>query len=85
MYTLNIRPTVEKKFLQLKKKDTEQLRRIRKKLTRIIKNPYQFKKLKGDLHGCRRIHIKPYVLIYEISERNKTITLTDYEHHDNIY
>jgi len=52
----------------------------------IIKNPYHFKPLRGDLHGARRTHIgKSFVLIFEIDEKKKIIRILDYDHHDTIY
>jgi len=38
------------------------------------------------LYGIYRVHIdKSFVLTYEIDEKNKTVKLLDYEHHDKIY
>jgi len=85
MYSLELKAKVAKVFLQLEKKDKERLRRIYKKISRILKNPYFYKQLKGDLHGSRRVHINPHVLIYDIDEKRRIVTILDYDHHDNIY
>ena len=59
---------------------------ITKKVEEILNNPYHFKPLRGDMHGTRRVHIdKSFVLIYEIDDVNKIITILDYEHHDKVY
>ena len=43
-------------------------------MKQILKDPYHFKPLRGDLHGSRRTHIgKSFVLIYEIDEKKKVI------------
>ncbi|MDY0386209.1 MAG: type II toxin-antitoxin system mRNA interferase toxin, RelE/StbE family [Methanolobus sp.] len=57
-----------------------------KKVQQIIRNPYHYKPLLGDLYGARRVHIdSSFVLIYEIDEDKKAINILDYDHHDVIY
>jgi len=86
MYSLAIKPNVDKIFSKLRKKNPKQLQITFKKIKQIIKNPYHFKPLKGDMHGARRVHIdKSFVLIYEIDEKKKIVRLLDYDHHDKIY
>ena len=73
-------------ILKLKNKDPEQLKIVYRKIEQIIMNPYHFKPLRGDMHGSRRVHIgKSFVLVYEIYEKEKVVTLLDYDHHDKIY
>lgn len=86
MYSLATKPDIDKIFSILKKKNPIQLKIIYKKIEQILENPYHFKPLRGDMHGARRVHIgKSFVLTYEIDEKNKIVTLLDYDHHDNIY
>ena len=85
MYNLDIKPTADKIFKKLAKKDKEQLRRIGKKIEQIRKDPYHFKPLKFPLDGYRRAHVGSFVIVYEIDEKSKTVTIFDYDHHDNIY
>jgi len=86
MYTIDIKPDVEKIFLKLSKKNPKQLKIVYKKLEQILINPYHFKPLKGDMKGSRRVHIgKSFVLVYEIHEEKKIVTILDYNHHDKIY
>jgi len=34
----------------------------------------------------RRVHVGgPFVLVYEVNEKEKIVTLFDFDHHDNIY
>ena len=85
-YTLKTAKHLDKIFLKLSKKNKKQLETINKKVEHILQNPYHFKPLRGDMYGSRRVHIdKSFVLTYEIDEKNKTIKLLDYDHHDNIY
>lgn len=85
MCRLEIKPNADRKFKKLAKKDKEQLRRIENKIQRILENPYQFKPLKHPMDGLRRVHIGAFVLVYEINEKSRTVTLLDYEHHDTVY
>ena len=51
-----------------------------KKIQQILKNPYHFKNLRGDMHGAYRAHIgKSFVLIYESDEKNSIVRFLDYE------
>jgi len=85
-YTLDISDQLDKQFAKLRKKDKKQLEAIDKKIQEILKNPYHFKPLRGDMHGARRVHIgKSYVLLFEIDEKQRIIRLLDFNHHDVIY
>ena len=86
MYAIATKPNIDKIFLKLKNKDPEQLKIVYRKIEQIIMNPYHFKPLRGDMHGSRRVHIgKSFVLVYEIYEKEKVVTLLDYDLHDKIY
>ncbi|MEM3489631.1 MAG: type II toxin-antitoxin system mRNA interferase toxin, RelE/StbE family [Candidatus Aenigmatarchaeota archaeon] len=85
MYSLEVVSSVDKVFKKLKKKDSKQLEEINKKVQQILKNPYQFKPLKFPLQHMRRVHIGSFVLVYDIDENRKVITIRRYEHHDNVY
>ncbi|GMT46700.1 MAG: YafQ family addiction module toxin [bacterium] len=86
MYDLAVKESLDKKFRKLKKKDRGMLASIDKKVQDILDDPYRFKSLKKPLQNKRRVHVwGSYVLIYEINEEKKLVTLLDFEHHDNIY
>lgn len=85
MYSLEIKPSADKKFRKLAEKDKEQLRRIKNKIQQILVDPYHFKSLKYPLDGSRRVQIGPFVLVYEIDKESRTVTVLDYEHHDTVY
>ncbi len=86
MYTVSNKPNVDEIFRKLAKKNPKQLEIIKKKLKQIFENPYRFKPLSNIMKGPRRVHIdKSFVLVYSIDERNKTVVLEDYDHHDRIY
>lgn len=86
MYKLAVKESLDKKFKRLQKKDKEMLRFIDRKVQDILENPYRFKTLRKPLQNKRRVHVGgSFVLIYEINEKEKIVTLFDFDHHDNIY
>ena len=85
-YKLDIPEKLDSIFDKLAKKDKKQLGIIKRKIDKILENPYQFKPLRENMKGIRRVHIgKSFVLTYEILENKKLVRLLDYDHHNNIY
>jgi YafQ family addiction module toxin component len=86
MYKLAVKESLDKKFKRLQKKDKEMLRFINRKVQDILEDPYRFKPLRKPLQNKRRVHVGgSFVLIYEINEKEKIVTLFDFDRHDNIY
>ncbi len=86
MYKLAVKESLDKKFKKLRKKDREMLMLIDRKVQEILDDPYRFKPLRKPLQKKRRVHVgRSFVLIYEINEEEKIVTLLDFDHHDNIY
>jgi len=86
MYRLAIKESLDRKFKKLQKKDKDLLRLIHNKVQDILIDPYRFKPLRKPLQNKRRVHVGgSFVLIYEIDEKQKIVTLFDFDHHDNIY
>jgi len=86
MYSLAIKESLDKKFKKLAKKDKEMLRIIDRKVNDILANSHRFKPLRKPLQNKRRVHIAgSFVLIYSVNEKEKVVTLLDFDHHDNIY
>lgn len=86
MYSLNIREDLDKTFSKLSKKDPIKLQIINKKIKEILEDPQRFKNLRAPLNHWKRVHIDShFVLAFSVDESTKTVTLEDYDHHDNIY
>jgi YafQ family addiction module toxin component len=86
VYKLAVKKSLDKKFKRLQKKDKEMLRLINRKVQDILEDPYRFKPLRKPLQNKRRVHVGgSFVLVYEINEKEKIVTLFDFDHHDNIY
>lgn len=84
-YKLIIPKHLDKLFFKLSKKDKLQFEILTRKIKEILENPYRFKPLTANMVGIRRVHIRHYVLTYEIIEKDKIVRLLDYEHHDEVY
>lgn len=84
-YKLEISEYLDKIFIKLSKKDKLQFEILSRKIKEISENPYRFKPLTANISGQRRVHIRHFVLTYEILENEKIIRLLDYDHHDKIY
>jgi YafQ family addiction module toxin component len=82
---LEVVKSVDKIFEKLGKKNPEQLEEINKKIQQMLENPHQFKPLRFPMQHMRRIHIGSFVLIYDIDENRKIVTIRRYEHHDKAY
>ena len=86
MYRLAIKEKLDKKLKKLQKKDKEMLRLIERKVQEVLENPYRFKPLRKPLQNKRRVHVGgSFVLVYEVNEEKKMVTLLDFDHHDNVY
>jgi YafQ family addiction module toxin component len=86
VYKLAIKESLGNKFKKLQKKDKEMLRLIDRKVQDILEDPYRFKPPRKPLQNKRRVHVGgPFVLVYEVNEKEKIVTLFDFDHHDNIY
>ena len=85
MYNLEVEEAVFKAFKKLLRKDRKQLEALNKKIEQILADPYQYKPLKHPLEGLRRVHVGPFVLIYEVVENSRTVRVLKYSHHDEAY
>jgi len=86
MYTLKIKPDLESTLKKLAKKNKKQVGIILSKVEEILENPHRYKNLRAPLNNWKRVHIdRHFVLVFSIDEENRSITLEDYSHHDDIY
>ena len=86
MYKLAVKENLDKTFKKLQKSDKEMLRLIDRKVQDILDDPHRFKPLRKPLQNRRRVHVGgSFVLVYEVNEKEKVVTLLDFDHHDNIY
>lgn len=87
MYSLDIKPEVDRVFKKLSNKNQKQLMIIHKKLLEIRENPHhKYKFLRKPLQTFNRVHIDShFVLIFKINHETKAVEVFYYDHHDNVY
>ncbi len=84
-YQLEISEQLDHIFAKLSKRDKLQFDILSRKIREILENPSIGKPLTANMVGQRRVHVRNFVLTYEILENEKTVRLLDYDHHDVIY
>lgn len=84
-YKLVIPEHLDRIFAKIAKKDKLQFEILTRKINEILEDPFRFKALTGNMTGIRRVHIRNFVLTFEILDKEKIIRLLDYDHHDSIY
>ncbi|MEK7128410.1 MAG: type II toxin-antitoxin system RelE/ParE family toxin [Patescibacteria group bacterium] len=82
-YTLVIPLSFEVILKKLKTKKPNVFRNLEDKIEKVVRNPILGKPLRNTLRNYRRVHMDPFVLIYEIFMLE--VRLIDFDHHDKIY
>jgi len=87
MYDLDVKPTVDKIFKKLMKKNRKQLETIYKKIQEIRNNPeHNYKHLHKPLQDFYGVHINThFVLIFTINHSKKIVEIYYFDHHDSVY
>jgi YafQ family addiction module toxin component len=86
MYSLIIQPSLRKKLRRIFKRNRLQHEIIFKKVAEILQNPHHYKNLRAPMQFLKRVHIdSSFVLTFSVDENTRTVTLEDYDHHNNIY
>ena len=84
-YELETSEHLDRIFAKLSKKDKLQFEILTRKIKEILENPKIGEPLTGNMAGQRSVHIRNFVLVYEILENEKVVRLLDYDHHDVVY
>ena len=86
MYEVMVRPAVDKILSKLYSKNRRLYERVIKKIAEVAVNPHRYKNLRAPMQDRKRVHIdRRFVLIFSIDEKNKTIILIEFDHHDKAY
>ncbi len=85
MYSLEVKEGVDRTFRRMAGKNPARLASVRRKVEEVLADPHRFKPLRAPMEGMRRVHVGPFVLVYQVDERRKVVTLVDFEHHDRVY
>jgi len=85
-YSLEVLPSCKKEIDSLCSKNNVLREALHKKIKQVLENPRHFKPLRKPLQNRRRVHVlKSFVLIYELNEEEKIVTLAGFSHHDDAY
>ena len=85
MYSLEVVEKVDRIFKKLRKKDLVQFEALSRKVNEILENPQQYKPLRSPMSHMRRVHVGSFVLVFDINDAKKVVTIRRYEHHDSVY
>lgn len=86
MYDLAVRPTAEKIFSKIAKKNPKQLGMVYNKIQEILRDPTHYKNLRKPLQHLRRVHVdRSFVLVFSVDESDKVVIIEYFDHHDKIY
>ena len=86
MYSLDVKPELDKIFKKLMKRDWKRYEIVMKKAEEIIENPQHYKNLKAPLNHLKEVHIDShFVLTFSVDEKFKIVTLIDFYHHEKIF
>jgi addiction module RelE/StbE family toxin len=75
----------EKQIKKVCRKDRSLCEEVKKKLLQIDANPLIGKPLRDQLKGKRRVHIGPFVLLYQYVTDSDRIRILSFSHHDEAY
>ena len=84
-YHLDTSPKLQKEFKKLRKKNLKQLIAINKKVEEIRHDPQSYKNLNAPQNNLKRVQIGSFVLLFSVNDQTKTVTLENFEHHDDAY
>lgn len=86
MHGLEIKPSCQREIDKAGKKNPVLKKALENKINELLLNPTHYKPLRYDLAGVRRVHIlKSFVLVFEIDENERKVTLLRFRHHDDAY
>jgi mRNA-degrading endonuclease RelE of RelBE toxin-antitoxin system len=84
-YKAFISANLDRIFTKISKKDKAQFEILTRKINEILENPSIGKPLTANMARQFRVHIRNFVLTYDIIESERIVRFLDYDHHDRIY
>ena len=87
LYVFDVSENLEDILNWLSKKDKNLYNQILKKIDEVVhsKNIEHYKNLRYNMKDSKRVHIGPFVLIFQYKKDEGVILFDDLGHHDNIY
>lgn len=87
MYKYLVSDKLLKVLKRISKKDKIFYDKILNKIDEIVnsENVEHYKNLKYTMKDLKRVHIGPFVLIFQYNKKSNTIIFDDIKHHDFVY
>lgn len=82
-YRAVLSPDLQKALRKLKRRDRAMFDRLGKKMEEILVDPEVYKPLRHELKGSRRVHIGPFVLLFDV--KGDVVEFLVFDHHDKAY
>ncbi len=60
-------------------------RAVDRKVAQVLETTLHYKPLRAPLEGVRRVHVGPFVLLFEPDEGRRAVRLLRFAHHDEAY
>ena len=84
-WSLQVSPEFEDDYRRLCSRNAGLRRAVDRKVAHIVANPLHYKPLRAPLQGVRRVHLGPFVLLFEPDEAREVVRLLRLAHHDEAY
>jgi mRNA-degrading endonuclease RelE of RelBE toxin-antitoxin system len=84
-WSLEVSPEFEDDYRRLCRRNAPIRRAVERKVAQVLTKPLHYKPLRAPLQGVRRVHIGPFVLLFEPDEKRKVVRLLRLAHHDEAY
>ena len=85
MYNVEISPTALKALEKLKKHNKDVCKRVTAVIDNLRENPYNGKKLLGELSGLRSLRVADYRIIYTVIEKRILVQVVKISHRREVY
>ena len=84
-WSLEVSPEFEDDYRRLCGRNAGLRRAVDAKVAQVLTNPLHYKPLRAPMHGVRRVHIGPFVLLFEPDGKRQAVRLLRLAHHDEAY
>ena len=87
MYNFQVSDHLYKILKKLAKKNKPLYDQVLNKIDEVIysEDVEHYKNLRYNMKESKRVHIGPFVLVFQYDKKNNMIYFDDFDHHDSIY
>lgn len=85
MFSLELSAQAEKFIAKVQRKDNRLFRRFILAFNRIVINPFEAKRLTGELEGLNSYRVGDYRIVFEINSQEQLVSIITIEHRKDVY